>query len=275
MDRFYFLVLTMLFVFAAAPYAPLHAQLSPNTDAPIQIEADETIEWLRDQKQYIARGNAVAVQKDYTVKADELIADYTQNDAGKTTVWQFTAKGSVEMTTGDYQAFGEKAVYHVENQHTTLTGGDLKIISGNNTLTAQDKIEYFGTDNKVIARGRPRAEYAQGTDKKVIEADIMHGYFTKNAQGNLQLSRVDASGNVVIVTQAEVLKGDKATYRLAQEQAELSGNVKITRGSNQLNGDRAVLDMVKGTSTLMATNQDGAPKKRVQGLFFLGGNDTN
>lgn len=252
-----------VFVLAGA-VAPVWAQSFDNK-TPVEIEADQAIEWLRDQKQYIARGNALATQGDYSVKGDSLIADYRDDEGGSTTIWQITADGNVELKSGDYSAVADKAVFNVDDDRVTLTGGNLAIKSQTTTLTAQDKIVYDRKKQQVEAIGRPKAR--QGN--KVVEAGRMIGFLNPAGQRGLSLERVEASDNVVIVTDTEVLKSDRATYDLTREQVTLTGQVKITREGNQLNGDRAVLDMVKGTSTLSATPTASNTTGRVKGLFFL------
>ena len=41
-----------------------------NNDKPVEIHADQGIEWQQDAQAYIARGNAKATQGDTTVHAD-------------------------------------------------------------------------------------------------------------------------------------------------------------------------------------------------------------
>lgn len=261
-------IATILVCVLGAPMAA-EAQLTPSSDNPIEIEADNAIEWLRDQSQYIARGNAIASQGDYSVKADALIADYKETEAGKTEVWRFTADKNVVIKTGEYTAYGDKVVHDVKNEKTVMTGKVMKIESGSDYLTARDQIIFWGLENKAKAMGRPKARQ----DNKIVESDEMTAYFKKNKTGKLELKEVHANGDVIIVTPLEVLRGEKAVYTLETGKARLTGNVRITRGSNQLNGEEVILDTVAGTSTIKTKENDTDPvtgeKKRVRGLFSL------
>lgn len=244
------------------------AQLTPSSDNPIEIEADNAIEWLRDKSQYVARGNAIASQGDYSVKADALIADYTETEAGKTEVWRFTADKNVVIKTGEYTAYGDKVVHDVKKEKTVMTGDHMKIESGSDYLTADNEIIFWGLDNKAKATGRPKARQ----DNKIVEANDMTAYFKKTPSGKLELKEVHATGDVIIVTPLEVLRGNKAVYTLETGKAKLTGNVRITRGSNQLNGEEVILDTVAGTSTITTTTDKDpvtGEKKRVRGLFSL------
>src|SRR5271167_2814340 len=59
--------------------APAQGLLN-RSSGPIAIDADEGIEWRRDEKVYIATGNAKAVRGDVTVTAHRLIAYYRERE---------------------------------------------------------------------------------------------------------------------------------------------------------------------------------------------------
>src|SRR5690606_20224350 len=52
------------------------------SDAPLEVTADNSLEWHRNEKSFIASGNAVATQGDMSVSADKLTAHYSDNSGG-------------------------------------------------------------------------------------------------------------------------------------------------------------------------------------------------
>src|SRR4051812_21909382 len=78
-------------------HAQQPATLTPaDTSAqPLEISADNALEWDRVNKKYVARGNAIAKQKDFEVKADTLVADYREGKDKKTEIYRLTATGNV------------------------------------------------------------------------------------------------------------------------------------------------------------------------------------
>src|SRR5262249_52793367 len=60
---------------------------SSGSGGPVEIDASEGIEWQRDQKVYIARGNARVARGDLSVSADTLTAHYRESPDGKTTIY--------------------------------------------------------------------------------------------------------------------------------------------------------------------------------------------
>ena len=258
-----------------------HAQTpAPDTSAsPLEITADNALEWDRTNKQYKARGNAVATQKDMSVTADTLVADYREGKEKKTEIYRLTATGHVVLTSGENKAYGENAVYTMDDGKAVLTGGDLKIVGKDMTITAKDRFEYYANEGRMVAIGAPvitnldrtltadkvTAWTAPQTNAGAGEAKKPESTSSAKSLGNLQ--RALAEGNVVITTPKEKATSDKATYTAQTDLVELTGNVKLNQGINQLEGERAEMNMATNVSRIF-----GAPGKggRVKGVFFPG-----
>src|SRR5688500_7925613 len=74
---------------------------------PIEISADNGIEWTPDARTYTARGNALAQQGDSSIAADTLIAYLDEQD--ELSNWE--AIGNVKIITGQSSSYGEHATY--------------------------------------------------------------------------------------------------------------------------------------------------------------------
>jgi lipopolysaccharide export system protein LptA len=260
------LVLALLLLFMAT--APGFAQLITNEDGdqPITVESTNGIEWVRDGKMYVARGNAVATRGDVTVRGDTLTALYRDKQSGGTEIYRIEANGSVVITTPQERAVADRAVYDLDQSVVILLGDGLKFTSGEDVITATDSLEYWQDRNIAVARGDAVAV----RETQRIRSDTMTAYFEKGPEGGQQISRVDALGNVVISTPQDVARGDEAVYTASEKTATLSGDVRITRGENQLNGERAVVNLETGISRLLPGTGSGASGNRVRGLFNPG-----
>jgi lipopolysaccharide export system protein LptA len=184
-------IIVFLFCFIIAP--PVIAQ-----DAPIEITADQALEWDRDASTFIARGNAMAVQGETSLIADLLTATYVEDEDGMII------------------------------QKIVASGGKPTVKTASETLTAQNIIAHFTSDDKT------------------------------------QLEKVIATSNVQIETGTQVLRGNRAEYMPLEDRAVVTGNVQIIEGANTLTGDRAEFDMKTNTSTLQSDQKGG----RVRAVFF-------
>ena len=232
-------------------------------DKPVEILADEGIEWQQNSKAYIARGNAKAVRGDTTIAADTLTAYYRENATGGTEIFRVVADGKVRINSAQGAVQGDRGVYEVDRAVFVMTGGDIRMTSGTDVVTARDSLEFWEQRQLAVARGNASAK----REDKSIRADTLTATIAEGARGGREVRRVDAFGNVLVATASETARAETGVYNLERGIATLRGKVRITRGQNQLNGEYAVVDLNSGVSRILpAPAQDGQPS-RVTGLF--------
>jgi lipopolysaccharide export system protein LptA len=242
--------LAALFALAALPVAAQITGIVPSGTGqqPIEIEAEKGVEWRQKDEVYVARGNAVAKRGDSSVKADTLTAHYKKGADNKQEIWKVVAEGNVLIKTAKETLTGQRAEYVVETGVFIVTGNNLKMDNGKQTVTASERFEYNSKTKIVMAVGNAVVV----EDKRRVRADRFIAHMKDDGQGKNSLKRVEAIGGVVITTPGEVARGDRGDYDAEKEIATLTGNVKLTRGDYQLNGERAEVNMKTGVSRLVA-----------------------
>lgn len=234
-------------------------------DAPIVIEAEQGIEWRRDEQVYIATGNAMVARGDISVHADVLKAYYRGDGTSAGEIYRVEATGNVRMVSPGETVYGEFAVYDVERRVLVVTGGNLKVETENEIVTAKDSLEYWQDEMVVVARGA--AQVVQPDHGRSVRAETLTGFFRENSEGKVVLYQVEAAGDVRIERGDQVARAAKAVYNLDAEVATLTGGVRITQGQNQLNGDTAEFNLRTGVSRLLGS---GTSDGRVQTLIVPG-----
>lgn len=232
----------------------------PALAAPVEITADGTLEWQQEQKKYVARGNAVAKQGDTTIKADELIADYTTNAAGKTDITKVVAKGSVSITSGESVITGDRAEYDLAKKYAEVTGNKLSLTGNDLKVTATERFEYWDKDRKIVAVGN--AVIIKGKDQ--MQSERVEAWLGKNkATGKDEIVRVEAKGKVKLTSDNNIATGNTGTYDGKTGKANLQGDVEVKQGESVITGDTADVDLNTKTSAVKSTS----PAKRVKGTF--------
>lgn len=247
--------------------------LGASSDKPIQVYADEGIEWNQTTRQYIARTNARAIQGDTTVYGDTLVAYYEEVAGGSTEVFRIDAIGHVRIVSPTETAYGDKAVYDVRKGIMVMTGTALRFVTPDEIITARDSLEYYEETSLAVARGNavsrpvPAAKKAAGGER-TVRADILTAHFkpkdgappkkrgkksTTGTGGGNTVDRMDAYGNVVVTRPGEVAIGARAVYLPQVDKAHLWGKVRITRQDNQLNGEYAEVNFRSGISRILAS----------------------
>ncbi len=256
------LALTTLAVSAQAQDINL---ASGSADAPLEIYADNGIEWQQNEQVIIAQGNAIAKRANVTVNADELRAYYTetnQNASGNTDIHRLEALGGVNIISATEKATGDKAVYDLERAIMVISGSRPTLRTPDDTISADNTLEYWEEKGQAVARGNATAV----REDRKIKADILAALFRKDKQGKSEVHRINAFGNVVIVTKSEHVTADKGVYNTKSGVATLTGSVKIKRGQNLLNGCSATVNLKTNISRLKACA--GTKDDRVRGLVL-------
>lgn len=228
----------------------------------MEVTADNGIEWQKDKKIYVARGNAQVKRGDFSVRGATLTAYYRDKEGGKSEIFRVEAVGGVTLKNGDDIAQGDRAVYDVDRKVLTMNGKDLSYVSGGTKITARDSLEYWEVQRTAVARGDAVAVREDDT----IKSDMLVGYFEDRpradnpARTRRELAQVEAIGNVEIVNKDNTAKAARATYDPTTKQAQLTGGVQVIRGSDRLNGERAEVNMKTGIYRMLpGTATPGAP----------------
>ena len=235
---------------------------------PLEIEADEGIEWRRGDQVYIARGNATATRGDVTVKAKRLIAHYrTQSDGDGTKIHRIVAEQNVRLISSQDRAFGDRGVYNLDKAVMVLTGRNLRFETGEQRITAEDSLEYWTARKLAIARGGAVAVNAGRRISAEILAAHLAGSDAAHGASTPEVARIEAFDNVRMESGSSFVRGDKAVYIGATRMATLYGNVRVARGDNQLSGGYAEVNLETGVSRLLGAPPDAKAKARVRGLI--------
>ncbi len=227
--------------------APVCAQeLMQNSDQPIEITGQQSLEWDRDAQLYKALGGAKATQGTFSVSSDNMTAKYQGDQSNLTTL---DAVGNVVIDSEGRVARGDNAVYDIATGNATLTGGALSLTTPDLTVTAKDKFTVNTKTNNFDAYGAAVA--TQTKEKRQIKGEHLNAVFAKGADGKTALSSMTAMQNVSIAAGEDTVHGDKAVYNALTKQAEVTGKtVTLNRGPNVLTGERATVDMNTNVSHL-------------------------
>ncbi|MBV8118503.1 MAG: hypothetical protein JO081_01015 [Alphaproteobacteria bacterium] len=157
----------------------LNPLAATSASKPIDISAENGIEWDQNKQVYTARGNAVAIRGTSEVHADVLTAHYrpskNKSDGGNE-VYRLDADGRVVIKAPNRTVVGDQAVYDVDQQIGVVTGQHLKLTTPTDVVTARDSLEWYDQQQVAVARGDAIA--IRG-DRR-IRADVLTAHFIKD-----------------------------------------------------------------------------------------------
>lgn len=236
---------------------------SGGSDVPIEIFAENGIEWQQESLIFLARGDARAVRGEVEVRADLLRAYYRKSETGATVITRLDAEGNVKISTPGEKAYGNKGIYDIENAILVLSGGKVRYVTGTDEITADDQIEYWEKKQMAVARGNAVAT----REDKRLRANVLAAYFRNNEKGKSSVYRIEAFDNVQIATDKDQAVSDRAVYNVESGIATLTGSVKIIREQNELNGCSAEVNLNTGVSKLFSCPAAVQGGDRVRGFI--------
>lgn len=245
---------------AGGPAAAQSLNLGGGDSAtPIEIYADDGIEWQQQNLIFLARGNARAVRGEITIHGDVLRAYYRESGApnGGTEIQRLEAEGNVRIVSPGETVYGQRAIYNIADSVLVVSGGTVKFVAGEDVITAEGQLEFWEAKQLAVARGNATA--VRG-DKR-LSAEVLVAYFRKNRNAKSAVYRIEAFDNVKIVTAKDTATSERGVYNVESGIATLLGSVKIVRGRNVLDGCKAEIDLNTGISKLFGCGE------RVKGVI--------
>ena len=239
---------------------------SGSKDMPIEITADNGIEWEKNKEILIASGNAKASRGGVTVLAEVLRAYYRKKTTGGTDLYRLDAAGGVKIFSDTESMEGQTAVLDFEQAILKVDGKKVIYKAGPDTITANQQMEYWERQMMAVARGNAVAIHKG----KTLRADVLKALLRKNKTGRSEVYIIEAFNNVLIVSDKDRLRSDSAIYKLDSGIVTLKKNVSIVRKDSILNGDLAEINLKTGISKLLTVDSVGSRrgKKRVRGLIY-------
>jgi lipopolysaccharide export system protein LptA len=269
----------LMLLLAAPAYAQLGNLNQQDSGKPLEILADQGIEWRQNERVYIARGNAKATRGGVAVNADTLSAYYRPSSkpaaqqsqtqsalgGGSSEIYRIVAEGQVRIATETQTVYGDKAVYDVDNAVIVVTGRDLRLVTPRDLVTARDSLEWYDQRQVAVARGDAVAI----REDRRVRADVLQAQVVKpKDEGPSRISRVDAHGNVLVSTAQEVAQGATGVYNVDTGIVTLIGDVVIARGDDTGRGEYGVVDLNTNVSRLMPAPPGSGKPGRVEGLII-------
>ncbi|GGE11031.1 hypothetical protein GCM10011529_16730 [Polymorphobacter glacialis] len=132
------------------------------------------------------------------------------------------------------------------------------------------RIEILDADNQAVFSGAVVIRQGQMT----LNADTVRVLYTRSAGNDLAMKRLDARGNVKMVSPSERATANTGIYDVNAKIITMVGNVALDRGGNRLKGERLVLNLVTGQTSFDGRGggtaaTPGTTPGRVSGRFIV------
>ena len=118
------------------------------------LTARDSLEYWETKRVAVARGDAVAVSEDRTLRGDVLTARFETNKAGGNELQRIDGQGNVNIRTATEFVVGDQGVYDAKTGIATLIGS-VKITRGENQLNGDRAVVDLNTGiSRLMADGK-------------------------------------------------------------------------------------------------------------------------
>ena len=126
---------------------------------PVEIYAEQGIEWHKNDNKYLAIGNAIAKSGSMSVNSDRIEAFYEEKDSSGMDIKLVKAHKNVVVTDENLKIIGGRlAEYNLKKDYFSIIGKNLTLTSEENKLESNKKMEYWRAKGVAIATGKARAK---------------------------------------------------------------------------------------------------------------------
>ncbi|MDB5415994.1 MAG: hypothetical protein JWR10_4329 [Rubritepida sp.] len=257
----------LLAAFVLLPVLASAQGVDMSKGGPVDITADDGIEWRQNDQVVVARGNARSVRDGTTVDAARQLARYRPQAgaaaapapaapgetplSGGNEIWRMEAEGNVRITTETDIATGDRAVYDMDQAVLVLTGRNISYTTPQQVITARDSLEYWSQRHMAVGRGNALVVTQDG---RRIAADTLVAYMLDDPPATP--AAAPAGQPVSMRAPTPVRPGTEGAAGPPPGQGridrvELFGNVEIRTATEVVRGDRGVYSAGTGLARVL------------------------
>jgi lipopolysaccharide export system protein LptA len=154
----------------------------------------------------------------------------------------------------------ESSTLEVRDKNKIATfAGNVQVVQGDTTIHCRTLVVFYGPEEGAVAA------------KAAAPANVPANANTGLPQDAHDIRRVEARGDVTVVTKDQSASGDLGVYDLKAKTITLTGNVVVSQGKNVVRGDRVVVDTETGFSRVESAPTSAATTpSRVRALILPG-----
>ncbi len=153
-------------------------------------------------------------------------------------------------------------------QAVTDAFGGLSVESDKPVKIEADQLEVFDNEKMAVFSGNVTVKQGK-TTMQTAQLKVHYTGEGDAQKGDQRVSKLEATGKVVVKADGQTATGDWAVFEMASQQVTLGGDVVLSQGKNVLRGTQLIVNLETGQSKLVSEAPTGS-SGRVQGLFIPG-----
>ena len=244
----------LLFIFSFLFF--YSADASNFLDGAIEITANKNMEWDQTENKIFAYGGASVKSNKFSLKAEEITGVYEGN-IGKGNIKNLTANTNANFISQRTNIKANQIDYDFITDIVNVTGSNIFMIFKEGSISSDNSLRFNNKDQNVFVNGNVNIKIK---DKGDIKAQSV--LIDTDKTGSITSLKASKDVEIFLKHLQQKVIADEANFDIQNSKLNFLGNVVLHQGKSFLKGDKAFVDLKNGISRI-ASNEESS----VSGYF--------
>ena len=239
---------TLIFIFCFLFIGSAHPEniLSDS----IEITANKNMEWDQSENKILAYGGANVKFNKFLITADKITGFY-EGDIGKGNIKSLKANTNANFTSEKISIRADQIDYDFINDFVKVQGHNIQMTFKEGSINADENLTFNNSDQKILVNGNVKISIKKKGDIKAqnVLIDI-------DENGNIIILKAYKDVEIFLLKLQQKIISNEAKFDIQNSKINFLGNVVLHQGKSFLKGDKAFVDLKNGISRISSFEEN-------------------
>ena len=251
-----YLKLNLLLVFIFSCLFFYFANADDLLNGSIEITANKNMEWDQSENKIFAYGGANVKSNKFLLKAEKITGFYEGN-IGKGNIKKLVANTNANFISQRTTIKAKQIDYDFFNDEINVKGSNIFMEFKEGYINSDESLRFNNEDQKIIVNGNVNIKIK---NKGEIKAQTVLIDIDKT--GSITILKASKDVEIFLKNLQQKVIADEAKFDIQNSKINFLGSVVLHQGKSFLKGDKAFIDLKKGISRITSSDENS-----VSGFF--------
>ncbi|MFL2814765.1 MAG: LptA/OstA family protein [Candidatus Puniceispirillales bacterium] len=225
-------------------------------DGSIEITANKNMEWDQSENKIFAYGGANVKSNKFLLKAEKITGFYEGN-IGKGNIKKLVANTNANFISQRTTIKAKQIDYDFIKDEVNVEGSNIFMEFKEGSINSDESLRFNNEDQKIIVNGNVNIKIKNKGDIKAqtVLIDI-------DKTGSITILKASKEVEIFLKNLQQKVIADEAKFDIQNSKIDFLGNVVLHQGKSFLKGDKAFVDLKNGISRITSNEENS-----VSGFF--------
>ena len=225
-------------------------------DGSIEITANKNMEWDQSENKILAYGGAYVKSNKFSLKAEKITGFYEGN-IGKGNIKKLVANTNANFISQRTTIKAKQIDYDFIKDEVNVEGSNIFMEFKEGSINSDESLRFNNEDQKIIVNGNVNIKIK---NKGEIKAQTVLIDIDKT--GSITILKASKDVEIFLKNLQQKVIADEAKFDIQNSKIDFLGNVVLHQGKSFLKGDKAFVDLKNGISRITSNEENS-----VSGFF--------